>query len=103
MSFTDYHSTAVNLQNNFLIKAMPSSLSPDNLLAWFTAGLVAAGADIEGIVAKHRVGSYEPTPVTWFKTMGIRRSAGEKKCSTSSGPTASALLWKSNPIPLFSV
>jgi bifunctional non-homologous end joining protein LigD len=25
--------------------------------------------DLEGIVAKHRLGPYEPTPVTWFKVL----------------------------------
>lgn len=42
--------------------------------------------DIEGIVAKHRLGPYAATPVTWFKVLNLTtlRSAAEKEYSTSS-------------------
>lgn len=37
--------------------------------------------DLEGIVAKHRLGPYEPTPVTWFKILndGYSQKRGRRE------------------------
>jgi hypothetical protein len=48
--------------------------------------------DCEGVIAKHRLGPYEPVPVTWFKILILitPKSAAEKNYSRDS---ASASTW----------